>query len=114
MADGGRHKIPTRPNRQSSLLLCLAVEAWSERGSSSWGGTRAGGEHTSSPRIRFFRRILMRTWKANLASVGQRFARTRLGIISATVAALLLLGGSALAQPATDEAGGEAALNLPD
>jgi K(+)-stimulated pyrophosphate-energized sodium pump len=56
----------------------------------------------------------MRTWKANLASVGQRFARTRLGIISATVAALLLLGGSALAQPATDEAGGEAALNLPD
>jgi K(+)-stimulated pyrophosphate-energized sodium pump len=52
----------------------------------------------------------MRTWNANLASVGRRFIR-----ISATLATLLLLtAGYALAQPATDEAGGEAALNLPD
>jgi K(+)-stimulated pyrophosphate-energized sodium pump len=49
----------------------------------------------------------MRTWNANLASVGRRFIR-----ISATLATLLLLtAGYALAQPATD---GEAALNLPD
>src|ERR1039457_506964 len=52
----------------------------------------------------------MRTWNANLASVGRRFIR-----ISATLTTLLLLtAGYALAQPATDEAGGEAALNLPD
>src|ERR1035441_10681660 len=49
----------------------------------------------------------MRTWNANLASVGRRFIR-----ISATLATLLLLtAGYALAQPAGD---GEAALNLPD
>src|ERR1039457_994924 len=52
----------------------------------------------------------MRTWNANLASVGRRFIR-----ISAILATLLLLtAGYALAQPAADEAGGEAALNLPD
>jgi len=52
----------------------------------------------------------MRTWNANLASVGRRFTK-----ISATLATLLLLtAGYALAQPASDEAGGEAALNLPD
>src|SRR6195256_1248020 len=54
----------------------------------------------------------MRTWNANLASVGRRFAKT-----SATLATLLLLtAGYALAQPAeqTTEAGGEAALKLPD
>jgi len=51
----------------------------------------------------------MRTWNASLASVG-RFAKT-----SATLATLLLLtAGHALAQPATEEAGGEAALKLPD
>src|SRR5262245_61246543 len=51
----------------------------------------------------------MRTWMATLASVGCRFAKT-----SATTATLLLLTTvSALAQPA-DEAGGEAALKLPD
>ena len=50
----------------------------------------------------------MRTWKANLASAGRWFAKT-----SATLAALLLLtAGHVLAQ--TDEAGGEAALKLPD
>src|ERR1700704_3003105 len=54
----------------------------------------------------------MRTWNANLASVGRRFAKT-----SATLATLLLLtAGYALAQPAeqTTEAGGEAALQLPN
>ncbi len=50
----------------------------------------------------------MRTWKANLASVGRRFAR-----ISATFATLMLLtAGYALAQPT--EEGGEAALKLPN
>jgi len=54
----------------------------------------------------------MRTWNANLASVGRWFAKT-----SATLATLLILtAGYALAQPAeqTTEAGGEAALKLPD
>ena len=50
----------------------------------------------------------MRTWNVNLASVGRQFAKA-----SATLATLLLLtAGHALAQPA--EAGGEAALKLPD
>src|SRR5713226_4924477 len=69
----------------------------------------------------------MRTWNANLASVGRwfakkrfakkSFAKRRFAKISATLATLLLLtAGYALAQPATqtDEAGGEAALKLPD
>ncbi len=53
----------------------------------------------------------MRTIHANLASVGRRFAKT-----SAAVVTLLMLSGYALAQPVaqTDEAGGEAALKLPD
>ncbi len=52
----------------------------------------------------------MRTWNANLASVGRRFTNTL-----ATLATLLLLtAGSALAQPAAAEEGGEAALKLPD
>ena len=54
----------------------------------------------------------MRTWNASLASVARWFAKT-----SATLATLLLLtAGYALAQPAaqTTEAGGEAALKLPD
>jgi K(+)-stimulated pyrophosphate-energized sodium pump len=55
----------------------------------------------------------MRTWNANLASVGRWFARRRFAKTSATLATLLLLtAGSALAQPA--EEGGEAALKLPD
>jgi len=50
----------------------------------------------------------MRTWNADLASLGRRFTQ-----ISATLATLLLLTASpALAQPA--EEGGEAALKLPD
>src|SRR5260370_1099688 len=64
----------------------------------------------------------MRTWNANFASVGRwfvkkRFAKKRFAKTSATLATLLLLtAGYALAQPATqtDEAGGEAALKLPD
>ncbi len=69
----------------------------------------------------------MRTWNANLASVGRwfakrrfakkRFAKKRFAKTSATFATLLLLtAGYALAQPAaqTEEAGGEAALKLPD
>src|SRR5271165_6244472 len=54
----------------------------------------------------------MCTRNANLASMGRRFTK-----ISATLATLLLLtAGCALAQPAaqTEEAGGEAALKLPD
>jgi K(+)-stimulated pyrophosphate-energized sodium pump len=54
----------------------------------------------------------MRTNNASLASVGRRFAKT-----SATLVTLLLLtAGSALAQAAgqSEEAGGEAALKLPD
>ena len=52
----------------------------------------------------------MRTWNANFASVGRRFTKTL-----ATLATLLLLtAGCALAQPATTEEGGEAALKLPD
>src|SRR3982074_1947595 len=69
----------------------------------------------------------MRTWNAGLASVGRRFAenlfakrrlaKKRFAKTSATLATLLLLtAGHALAQPAeqTTEAGGEAALKLPD
>src|SRR5450631_690614 len=59
----------------------------------------------------------MRTWNASLASVGRWFAKRRFAKTSATFATLLLLtAGYALAQPAaqTDEAGGEAALKLPD
>jgi K(+)-stimulated pyrophosphate-energized sodium pump len=55
---------------------------------------------------------LMRIENVNLASAGRWFAKT-----SATLATILLLtAGYALAQPAaqTDEAGGEAALKLPD
>jgi len=51
----------------------------------------------------------MRTWMATLVSVGCRFAKS-----SASLATLLLLTATcALAQPA-EEAGGEAALKLPD
>jgi len=59
----------------------------------------------------------MRTWNAKIASVGRWFAKKRFAKTSATLATLLLLtAGYALAQPAaqTDEAGGEAALKLPD
>jgi K(+)-stimulated pyrophosphate-energized sodium pump len=59
----------------------------------------------------------MCTWNANLASVGRWLAKNCLVKTSATLATLLLLTvGHALAQSAapTDEAGGEAALKLPD
>jgi K(+)-stimulated pyrophosphate-energized sodium pump len=64
----------------------------------------------------------MRTWNANLASVRNRswkklFKKRHFAKVSATLATLLLLtAGCALAQPAgeTTEAGGEAALKLPD
>src|ERR1700693_6009514 len=65
----------------------------------------------------------MRTWNASLASVGRWFAKNvfakrRFAKTSVTLATLLLLtAGYALAQPAaeqTTEAGGEAALKLPD
>jgi len=56
----------------------------------------------------------MRTWNANLASVGRWFAIKRLAKASATLATLLVLTtGYALALPPTEE-GGEAALKLPD
>jgi len=52
----------------------------------------------------------MRTWIATLASVGRRFAK-----VSASFATLLLLTATcALAQPAQEAGGGEAALKLPD
>src|ERR1700731_602645 len=63
------------------------------------------------------RRILMRTWNANLGSVGRCFVKRRFAKTSVALATLLLLtAGGALAQPAeqTTEAGGEAALKLPD
>jgi K(+)-stimulated pyrophosphate-energized sodium pump len=57
----------------------------------------------------------MRTWNANLASAGRWFAKSCFAKTSASLATLLLLtAGCALAQPAADEAGGEAALKLPD
>jgi len=59
----------------------------------------------------------MRTWNANLASVGRCFVKRRFAKTSVALATLLLLtAGCALAQPAepTTEAGGEAALKLPD
>jgi K(+)-stimulated pyrophosphate-energized sodium pump len=59
----------------------------------------------------------MRTWNANLASVGRCFVKRRFAKTSVALATLLLLTvGCALAQPAeqTTEAGGEAALKLPD
>jgi len=49
----------------------------------------------------------MRTWNANLASVGRWFAGKWLGKISAPLTVLFLASASALAQPA--EEGGEAA-----
>jgi K(+)-stimulated pyrophosphate-energized sodium pump len=63
----------------------------------------------------------MRTWNADLASVGhwfakRRFAKRRFAKAFATLATLLLLtAGCALAEPAgqTAEAGGEASLKLP-
>jgi K(+)-stimulated pyrophosphate-energized sodium pump len=64
----------------------------------------------------------MRTWNVNLAFVGHwlakksfapgSFAKKSLAKTSATLATLLLTAGCAMAQPA--EAGGEAALKLPD
>jgi K(+)-stimulated pyrophosphate-energized sodium pump len=68
----------------------------------------------------------MRTWNANFASVGRRFAKgwfakerfaiKRIAKTLASLATLLFLPvGSALAQPAgSTTEGGEAALNLPD
>jgi K(+)-stimulated pyrophosphate-energized sodium pump len=69
----------------------------------------------------------MRTTNANLASIARPFEKTlaekfakefarKLAKISATVATLLLLAAAAVAQPAaqSEEAGGEAALKLPD
>src|ERR1700730_5142840 len=59
----------------------------------------------------------MRTWNANLASVGRCFVKGRFAKTSVALATLLLLtAGCALAEPAeqTAEAGGEAALKLPD
>src|SRR5271157_5013720 len=60
----------------------------------------------------------MRTWNAKIASVGRWFAKRRFAKTSATFATLLFLtAGYALALPPaaqTDEAGGEAALKLPD
>src|ERR1700730_17719737 len=59
----------------------------------------------------------MRTWNANLASVGRCFVKGRFAKTSVALATLLLLtAGCALAQPAeqTTEAGGEAALKLHD
>ena len=54
----------------------------------------------------------MRTWNANLASVGRRFVKEWFAKIFAPLTVLFLASASALAQPA--EEGGEAALKLPD
>ncbi|HLX82324.1 MAG TPA: sodium-translocating pyrophosphatase [Terriglobales bacterium] len=54
----------------------------------------------------------MRTWNANLASVGRWFVKEWFAKIFAPLTVLFLASASALAQPA--EEGGEAALKLPD
>ena len=52
----------------------------------------------------------MRIWLASLASQGCRFART----LAASLAVMTLAATAALAQPASESAGGEASLKLPD
>jgi K(+)-stimulated pyrophosphate-energized sodium pump len=62
----------------------------------------------------------MRTWNVSLASAGHRIAKIKvaksgMARILASLSALLVLTASyAMAQPATDEMGGEAGLKLPD
>ena len=61
----------------------------------------------------------MRTTNANLASIARQFEKTlakKFAKASATLVTLLLLTAAAVAQPAaqSEEAGGEAALKLPD
>src|ERR1700680_1450267 len=83
--------------------------------SSSGRGTCRKKNTRRDPLI--LRRILMRTWNANLASVGRCFVKRRFAKTSVALATLLLLtAGCALAQPAepTTEAGGEAALKMAD
>jgi K(+)-stimulated pyrophosphate-energized sodium pump len=55
----------------------------------------------------------MRTWLANIASRGCRFAQKRATGLASVVAVFILSTSAALAQPAA-EAGGEASLKLPD
>ena len=55
----------------------------------------------------------MRTWLANVAFRGCRFARRRANILASIVAVVILCTSAALAQPAP-ETGGEASLKLPD
>jgi K(+)-stimulated pyrophosphate-energized sodium pump len=56
----------------------------------------------------------MRTWLANAAFQGRRFATSFLKKLSAVTALLTAGAAVALAQPASEAAGGEAALKLPD
>jgi len=55
----------------------------------------------------------MRTWLANVASRGCRFARRRATTLASIIAVVILGTSAALAQPAP-EVGGEASLKLPD
>ena len=55
----------------------------------------------------------MRTWLANVASRGCRFARRRATTLASIIAVVILGTAAALAQPAP-EVGGEASLKLPD
>src|SRR5580704_7652398 len=55
----------------------------------------------------------MRTWLANVASRGCRFAQTRATAVASILAFVILGASAALAQPAS-ETGGEAGLKLPD
>ncbi len=56
----------------------------------------------------------MRKWLANFASASFLQHRCRLKTFLATFAVLTLSASTALAQPASDEVGGEASLKLPD
>src|SRR5258708_2406863 len=60
------------------------------------------------------RRISMRKWLANFASASFLQHRFRLKAFFAAIAVLTLSASTALAQPASDEVGGEASLKLPD
>src|SRR5581483_3643346 len=60
------------------------------------------------------RRIPMCKWLANFASTSFSQHRCRLKTFFATIAVLTLSASTALAQPSSDEVGGEASLKLPD
>jgi K(+)-stimulated pyrophosphate-energized sodium pump len=107
---------------KSALLYMLCLGGGSVFGACSNSGDAVppAQKHTVVTPERILRRIFfMRTTNANFASIARLFMKTsptdlatRLAKISAVFATLMLLPSTALAQP--EEAGGEAALKLPD